>query len=299
MEEPVEIPWYLNGVYILVGAILIGLAITCIVFLFKKVIHGWFGVFALLVSVYTLFLILKIYLGIEAEPEEEKAIGSIWAYIAIILPDLFIIFYSLSTLMGSQAELLSQKFKRFGLDTVIIWLFLSKVTYEFIHYFPYDLFSNANTPWIQWLSNINNDLINLLKNIAVLAFFILLLIIIGIYEIRKYSLEQKELKEEVEAEVKELLAPQPTFEEPPPVGEKSEIMEVLETDILEDEGDHDETMEDVDTDIFKDEGDRDETMEDVDSDIFKDDSSHEEITEDVDTDTFNDEDIHKNNNEME
>lgn len=252
MEEPIKIPWYLNGVYMLVGAILIGLAITCVVYMFKKILHGWFGVFALLVSIYTLFLILKIYLGmVDTEPEE---IGSIWAYIAIIVPDLFIIFYSLSTLMGSQAELLSQRFKKFGLDTVIIWLILSKVTYEFIHYFPYNLFTDANTPWIQWLSNIDNELINLWKNIAVLAFFILLLIIIGIFEIRKYSLEQKELKEEVEVEVKELLAPQPTIEEPTPVVEESEIMEDVETDILEDDGSHDETMEDVDTDIFKDEG---------------------------------------------
>ncbi len=211
IETPIDIPWYLNGIYILVGGVLVGLAIVCIVYMFKKSFAGWFGTFAILVSIYTLFLILKIYLGIvDTEPDE---IGSIWAYIAVIIPDLFIIFYSLSTLMGSQAELLSKRFKRFGLDAVIIWLILSKVTYEFIHYFPYDVFQEAKIPWLNALSTLDNDLINLVKNVAVLIFFIALLVVIGIYEINKYAKEQKQLKIEVDLDVKELLAPQPILEE--------------------------------------------------------------------------------------
>jgi len=212
IETPIDVPWYLNGIYILVGGVLVGLAIVCIVYMFKKSFAGWFGTFAILVSIYTLFLILKIYLGIvDTEPDE---IGSIWAYIAVIIPDLFIIFYSLSTLMGSQAELLSKRFKRFGLDAVIIWLILSKVTYEFIHYFPYDVFQEVNVPWLNALSTLDtNDLINLVKNVAVLIFFIALLVVIGIYEINKYAKEQKQLKIEVDLDVKELLAPQPILEE--------------------------------------------------------------------------------------
>ena len=227
-KDPFVIPWYLNVIFIIVGAVLIGLAIICIVLMFKKIFNGWFGVFALLVSFYTLFLVIKIYLGmVDSDPEE---FASIWAYIAMIIPDMFIIFYSLSTLMGSQAEILSKRLKRFKLDTVIIWLILSKVTYEFIHYFPYNIFTAVNIPWIQWLSNIDNELINHIKNIAVLIFFLALLIIIGIYEIRKYFLGQKELKEEVEVEVKELLSPQPTIEEPEPIIGESEVMEDEELD---------------------------------------------------------------------
>ena len=226
--DPFEIPWYLNGVYILVGAVLIGLAITCIVFMFKKTFNGWFGVFAILVSVYALFLVIKIYLGlVETEPEE---FVSIWAYIVMIIPDLFIIFYSLSTLMGSQAEFLSKRLKRFGLDTVIIWLILSKVTYEFIHYFPYNIFAAINIPWVQWLrNNIDDVIINNIKNIAVMIFFVILLVIIGIYEIRKYGLAQKELKAEVEVEVKELLSPQPIIDESKPITEEREKPEDIGT----------------------------------------------------------------------
>jgi len=237
IETPIDIPWYLNGIYILVGGVLVGLAIVCIVYMFKKSFAGWFGTFAILVSIYTLFLILKIYLGIvDTEPDE---IGSIWAYIAVIIPDLFIIFYSLSTLMGSQAELLSKRFKRFGLDAVIIWLILSKVTYEFIHYFPYDVFQEVKIPWLKALSTLDtNDLINLVKNVAVLIFFIALLVVIGIYEINKYAKEQKQLKIEVDLDVKELLAPQPILEEknetetsdPSEPKEDTEIYDKIEDD---------------------------------------------------------------------
>ena len=219
-ETPIVFPWYLNLVYIIIGGILVVLAIIIVVYNFKKVFNGWFGIFALLVTFYTVFLALKIYLGIvDAEP---RAIASIWAYIAMIIPDMFIIFYSLSTLMGSQAELLSKRMKRFGLDTVIIWLILSKVTYEFIHYFPYDLLNVVPIPWIQWLARIDNDSINLIKNIAVLGFFILLLIIIGIYEIRKYSEDLLKPKEAIEAEVKEIFHPEPTPEESEPIFKESE-----------------------------------------------------------------------------
>ena len=227
LEDPLEpFPWYLNGVFILVGGILIGLAIISLIYMFKKSFPGWFGVFAILVSFYTLFLVLKIYLGgVKTDPEE---IGSIWAYIGMILPDLFIVFYSLSTLLGSKAELLSKRFKKFGLDSVLIWLILSKVAYEFIHYFPYEIFDLVNYPLTDLLSTVNNDLVNALKNIAVLLFFIALVVIIGIYEINKYHKDRKAPKEEGEKEL-EVYTFEPSLEEPQPITEEgSEPQEELE-----------------------------------------------------------------------
>lgn len=244
-DTPIVFPWYLNLIYIIIGGILVGLAIIIVVYNFKKVFNGWFGIFALLVTFYTVFLALKIYLGIvDTEP---RAIGSIWAYIAMVIPDLFIIFYSLSTLMGSQAELLSKRMKRFGLDTVIIWLILSKVTYEFIHYFPYDLLNVVPIPWIQWFATIDNDSINLIKNIAVLGFFILLLIIIGIYEIRKYSEDLLKPKEGIEAEVKEIFHPEPIPEESEPIVEEPESI-VEETEKIEKDDTIQYENEDIDDD---------------------------------------------------
>jgi len=148
-------PWYLNIIYLVVGGVLIGLMIICIVYMFKKSFNGWFGIFAILVSFYTLFLVLKIYLGFVGTGTDPDELASIWAYMGIIIPDLFIIFYSLSTLMGSQAELLSKRIKGFGIDSIIIWLILSKVTYEFIHYFPYDVLKDINIPWIPWINELS------------------------------------------------------------------------------------------------------------------------------------------------
>ena len=94
LDTTTDVPWYLNGVYMLVGGILIGLAVVCVVFMFKKSFSSWFGTFAILVSFYTLFLVLKIYLGI-VNLQDIQEISSIWAYIGMIIPDLFIIFYFL------------------------------------------------------------------------------------------------------------------------------------------------------------------------------------------------------------
>jgi hypothetical protein len=219
VKTDIAFPWYLNGVFLIVGGVLIGLTIICIIYMFKKSFNGWFGLFTILISVYTLFLVFKIYMGLVGTGTDPDEIASIWAYIGIIIPDLFIVFYSLSTLMGSQAELLSKRLKRFGIDTVIIWLILSKVTYEFIHYFPYEIFNAVNIPWIPWLnelSNLNNDLINSIKNIAVLVFFVVILVIIGIYEILKYHKERKKPKEEGLEEEKESPLPEPSIYEPQP-----------------------------------------------------------------------------------
>ncbi|MFX1504438.1 MAG: hypothetical protein ACFFDH_26005 [Promethearchaeota archaeon] len=246
-ETSIVFPWYLNAVYILVGGILVVLAIIIIVYKFKKVFNGWFGIFAILVPFYTLYLILKIYLGIiNTEP---RAIGSIWAYIIMIVPDMLIIFYSLSTLMGSQAELLSKRIKRFGLDTVIIWLILSKVTYEFIHYFPYDILDVVPIPWIQWFTTLDNDLINLIKNIAVLIFFIVLLIVIGMYEIRKYSEAQLMPKEKMEEEPEAMFSSEPTIEKHESIFEPTKTIEEIDTIISREEDVSDKNSNEAEEDV--------------------------------------------------
>ena len=151
----------------------------------------------------------------------------------MIIPDMFIIFYSLSTLMGSQAELLGKRFKRFKIDTVIIWLILSKVTYEFIRFFPYSDFKDINFPLINTLSELNNNLINLLKNVAVLGFFLVLLVIIGIYEINKYAKEQKQIRGEVDKDVEELLSPQPIEDKNDAIPSEENVENIEDTELAD------------------------------------------------------------------
>ena len=234
-----QLPAYFNVAYIVVGIVIIVLAIFCLIYMFGKHFNGWFGIFAPLVSIYTLFLVLKIYLGLDIAVGGVETASSIWTDIGLIVVDLLILLYALSTLMGSQAELLSKRFKRFGLDTVIIWLILSKVSYEFIHYFPYSVFEAVNIPWLNELTVLANETtINNIKNIAVLGFFILLLAILGMYEIIKYAKDKKKVRGEIKIEgdftSPEFQIEEPSYtEETPPPGEAESKEEISIADFEE------------------------------------------------------------------
>ncbi|UCC20608.1 MAG: hypothetical protein JSV62_04790 [Promethearchaeota archaeon] len=235
----VEVPLFLTIAYIIVGGVIVGLAIFGIVLMFKRIFNAWLGTFFIFIAFYTLFLIVRIYLGLgDTETSNIENVSSIWTTIGMLVVDLLIILYSLSTLMGPNAEMLSKRSKHLGIDTAIIWLIFSKVAYEFIRYFPYSLFEQINIPWINALSALDNDIINLAKNIAVLAFFIILLLVIGIYEIRKYNKEQKELKTEVSEEVEKLISPLPAIKEASRLSELAQSNQENDTEFLKQESEN-------------------------------------------------------------
>ncbi|MFX1236702.1 MAG: hypothetical protein ACFE8P_03170 [Promethearchaeota archaeon] len=105
---------------------------------------------------------------------------------------------------------MAKKLKRVGLDTVFIWLLFSKASYEFIVNFPYDLLfrftkdlfgdSAAVIPLLDVINFLNEDVINLAKNIAVLFFFIVLFVLLGLWEIRKYNREQAMTSQELKSD---------------------------------------------------------------------------------------------------
>jgi hypothetical protein len=141
--------------------------------------------------------------------------------IALLAADLFILVYAVSTLLGSKAEVLAKQLKYFGIDTIFIWLLFSKASYEFVVNFPYEeLLSLFNlgenslfAPVLGIIDLLNADFINLLKNISVLAFFLLLLILLGFWEIRKYNRAEKKSKvSKGEEEIEKLEIPIDTGE---------------------------------------------------------------------------------------
>lgn len=225
----VEIPPFLIIVYFIVGGILIVFAFICILYMFKKAFNAWFGIFSLLVTIYTLFLVVKIYLSLDTSGTDTTS--SELTKVVLLIFDLLILLYSVSTLMGSQAELLSKRIKKIGMDSVILWLILSKVAYEFVYNFPFDTFE---APLVSVLNDVNmNELINLIKNIAVLGFFILLLIVIGLYEIIKYNKRLKEPKEEeLEVGVEGLISEDPLIGEHQPSIEETEEKTGIEEEEL-------------------------------------------------------------------
>jgi len=226
-----EVPALLNYVYIVVGVVLAGLAITCFVFIFKKSFNAWFGIFCIVAAIYTFFLALKIFLGLSDSGSTSET--SFQMNIALLAIDLFILVYAISTLLGSQAELLAKQLKYFGIDTVFIWLLFSKASYEFVVNFPYksliDFFNQGIaspfTFFLDIVDYLNADFISYLKNIAVLIFFLILLILLGFWEIRKYNRTMKKKKEGNLEEIDKLDIPI----------EKDEIEEKERDDIVDDQ----------------------------------------------------------------
>jgi hypothetical protein len=195
----------LNYVVLIVGVMIIMFSVLGAIYLLKKIFNAWLGIFSILTVIYTFYLLIKIFFALSSTG---GASSSTYTQFALILVDLFIILYSISTLMGSQANMLFKrlKLKRIGLDSILIWLIFSKVAYEFAHNFPYSWL--AGFPYIDVLSLLDQSIVNLGKNIGVLMFFIFTLAVLGIYQIRKYSNQEKSFKENVDQEVKQLLSPQ-------------------------------------------------------------------------------------------
>jgi hypothetical protein len=195
----------LNYVVLIVGLMIILFSIIGVRYLFKKIFNAWLGIFSILTVIYTFYLLIKIFFALSSTG---GATSSIYTQFALIAVDLLIILYSISTLMGSQANMLFKriKLKRIGLDTILIWLIFSKVAYEFAHNFPYSWL--AGLPYIDILSYLDESIVNLGKNIGVIIFFIFILGVLGIYEMHKYSKREKLFKEQVNKDVKKLLSPQ-------------------------------------------------------------------------------------------
>ncbi|MFX0010092.1 MAG: hypothetical protein ACFE9R_07245 [Candidatus Hermodarchaeota archaeon] len=194
----------LNYVVIFIGTIILMFIIIGIVFMVKKIFNAWLGMFSLMVVIYTFYLIVKIFLALRSTGGEDT---SATTQVIMLILDLLILLYSVSTLMGSQAELLSKKLKnkRLGVDSVLIWLVFSKVAYEFIHNYPFTLFSGF--AYINYIDLLDESIINLSKNIGVLFFFLILLVTLGFYQIRKYNLNEIKFKDKIDQEVKDLLSP--------------------------------------------------------------------------------------------
>ena len=194
----------LNYVVIFIGAIVLLFIIVGIGYMIKKIFNAWLGMFSLMVVIYTFYLLIKIFLALRSTGGEET---SMTTQIIMLILDLLILIYSISTLMGSQAELLSKKIKikRIGVDSVLIWLVFSKVAYEFVHNYPFTLFSGF--AYVDYIDILDESIINLSKNIGVLFFFLILLVSLGFYQIRKYVLNERKFKDKVDQEVKDLLSP--------------------------------------------------------------------------------------------
>ena len=169
-----ESPEIVNGlglVAIIIFWIIVFLAIIGVLTLLTKQLNAWLGVFFLLVTLFTAYLMFNAYYAIGSRGDTTYRLSM---QIGLYLFDLGLIIYTISTILGEKSEKISEKLKIMKVDAIIMWLIFSKAAYE--------LAAVADP-------NILADLLN-----AVLGFllFIPLLAIAGIYGIINYGKIKKE-----------------------------------------------------------------------------------------------------------
>jgi hypothetical protein len=167
-------PEIVNGIgliAIIIYWIIIALAIIGVLTLIVKRLNSWLGVFFLLVTLFTAYLMFNAFYALGSSGDTTY---DLWMQIGLYLFDLGLIIYTISTIIGEKSEKISEKLKIMKVDAIIMWLIFSKAAYEVA------VVADPNIP---------ADLIN-----AVLGFllFIPLLAIAGIYGIINYGKIKKE-----------------------------------------------------------------------------------------------------------
>ncbi|MHA1275072.1 MAG: hypothetical protein ACTSQP_17540 [Promethearchaeota archaeon] len=177
--------------YIAVLIAVIFLAVLGVLGGLRGHLNGWLGMYFIYISIYTLYLVLKVIMGID-NPESGGAESKITTEILLVFFDLGILLYSIGGLIGTQAEVLNKKLK-LRPETAFFWLIFSKAAWVFAVNFPYEYLGDVQGGLVFNLIKIGS-LLNVITSITVLVLFILLIVIFGIYGMITYGKEKKELK---------------------------------------------------------------------------------------------------------
>jgi len=183
-------PEIINIAYIAVIIAVIGLAIYGLMQSFGKKFNAWLGTYFILITIYTAYLVIKVFLGFTDGTGESS---SIFTIIGLLVLDLFILLYSISSIIGKQGEFLAERFKRFKQETLILWLIFSKAAWEFAVYFPYGTLGIVQALGISDYTQLGT-LVVTVTNISVLIIFIILIVVFGYIGIQGYDEEKKRLK---------------------------------------------------------------------------------------------------------
>ncbi|MCK4384561.1 MAG: hypothetical protein KAW66_14770, partial [Candidatus Lokiarchaeota archaeon] len=127
--------------YIVVIGVIASLTVYMVVSGVKRKFNAWLGTYFLLITFYTVYLVLRIFMGIasEAGPTTSTSddLAASGIFVALLLLDLFILIYSISCILGSQGEILAEKLPHFKQETLLLWLIFSKISWEYAANFPY------------------------------------------------------------------------------------------------------------------------------------------------------------------
>jgi len=133
------------------------------------------GAFFVWVSIYTIYLMISIIYKMSSY---NQGVSSIEIIISLYFFNLFLFIYTISSLISKKAEILRNKLKLFGPDTILLWLIFSLASYE--------------------LAIVSIEKALIAKYIIVYVLFVPLLIIVSLYGLLKYKNMQKVKPEVVE-----------------------------------------------------------------------------------------------------
>ena len=183
--------------YIVVIGVIASLTVYMVVSGVKRKFNAWLGTYFLLITFYTVYLVLRIFMGIASESgpttstSDDLAASGI--FVALLLLDIFILIYSISCILGSQGEILAEKLPRFKQETLLLWLIFSKISWEYAANFPYGTLGIVQGIGIQEVQ-ILGILLRVVVSVVVLIIFIVLTIVFGVKGIRRYGDEIELMK---------------------------------------------------------------------------------------------------------
>jgi len=185
--------------YIVVIGVIASLTVYMLVSGVKKKFNAWLGTYFLLITFYTFYLVLRIFMGIASQGESSTTsstsddLAASGIFVALLLLDLFILIYSIGCILGSQGEILAEKLPHFKQETLLLWLIFSKISWEYAANFPYGTLGIVQEIGIQEVQ-ILGILLRVVVSVIVLIIFIVLIIVFGVKGIRIYGDEIEIMK---------------------------------------------------------------------------------------------------------
>ncbi|MBD3342960.1 MAG: hypothetical protein GF353_27940 [Candidatus Lokiarchaeota archaeon] len=155
--------------------IMIALAILGVLTLIKGKFNAWLGTFFLWVALYSVYLILSVFMALGQQNSDQGLLINIGFYVF----DLFMIIYVIASIIGVKTEVLSKQFKFLKPDAILVWLIFSKAAFE-LGKALYEISPSG-------ISLMNISVVN---SILGYVLFIPLFLIAGIYGIYKFSVRK-------------------------------------------------------------------------------------------------------------
>jgi len=232
--------------YIVVLIVIAGLTLYTFVSSVKMKFNAWLGPFFLLITFYTFYLVLRIFMGFTSgtgtSSNTTGDLTTTGTFIALLFLDLFILIYSVSCILGSQGKILAEKIPRFKQDTLLLWLIFSKISWEYASNFPYGTLGIAQLIGLESVQ-ILGSLLRLVVSVSILIIFIVLIVVFGVKGIRIYGDEIEKMK----SGKQELIYSKKTGERTDSELEVSEQKIIESDEIQEEEGETDEVKQSEDS----------------------------------------------------